>query len=340
MLKKEEVLAQSEAAFSQWGPTWDSHAKINGELYREKGVSHKDVLYKGIGKQCICVSNGPSLEAQIEVLKENYNPELQFIACVDKSLGTLVDAGLTPDLLIVCDASVDYETWMKPWEDATKDIMLGCCITANPEWSKNWKGPICFFVNKDNIDSQIRYSQISGCGEMIPAGSNVGNSVIIFTTQIMAFDEWLLIGYDYCWGEDNYYAYNDPAGKRHWMKHIQMIDQWGRIVNTSQNLLFSARWLGDYYKMIVQEKGCNIYNCSGFGILNMPRLKFERKLKSFEKRKITDKEKQMIIMKKADIATIRPDQGDEALQAELKKPVVDVTVRTISTEDAAWLQAL
>jgi len=340
MLKKEEVLAQSEAALKQWGPLWDSHAKKNGALYKEKGIPHKDMLYKGIGKQCICIADGPSLEKQIDTLKQYYNPELMYIACVDKAMSVLIDNDLIPNLVIVCDAGIDYKKWMEPYKEQTKNIMLGCCITSNPDWSENWQGEICFFVNKDNIDSQIRYSKISECPELIPAGSNVGNSVVIFTTQLMGFDEWLLVGYDYCWGDGNYYAFQDPPGKRHWMKHIQMIDQWGDIVNTSQNLLFSARWLGDYYKMIVQEKGCQIFNCSEQGILNMPRLKLNRKMRAFKKREISIQEKQMIIMKIADTAIVRPDQGDEALQVELKKPVVDVMVRSIKPEAAAWLQTL
>lgn len=215
MLSKEEVLAQSNAALNQWKDIWDSHAKRNGKIYAERGVSHKDLLYSGVGKTCICVSTAPSLEKTLPVLKKYYNKETMFVACVDKSLGILIDHGIIPDLTIVCDASVDFDKWCKPWIDKTDDILLACCVTANPEWSEAWKGRISFFTNKDNIQSELRYSELSGCKELIPAGSNVGNSVVIFTTQLMGFDEFLLIGYDYCWGDGNYYAFQDPPNKRH-----------------------------------------------------------------------------------------------------------------------------
>ena len=183
-------------------------------------------------------------------------------------------------------------TWSLP-----KRTRAASVITANPDWSEAWHengGEVWYFVNKDNIKTEERYAPMSGCREVIPASSNVGNAQVVFATQILGYDRYLLLGYDYSWGfDENYYSFNDGE-KRYWMKHLQFIDYTGRMVNTSQNLLFSARWLTDFHKNFLSQRGITIVNCCGQGLLdNVPRMRLEKALNA-KAREITQADRDSV----------------------------------------------
>ena len=198
------------------------------------------------------------------------------MAC-DKSFGHLVDRGIRVDFLLVCDANVNYERYLKPWADKLKDTVLISNVCANPLWTDpalGYKARI-FFVCEDVIDSHVEFSRISGCGNLIPAATNVSNTMVVAATQstntgrnnLMGFDKILLTGFDYSWCDDaNYYAFDaDGGGKRHYMRHVYLIDGKGRPTYTSSNLMFSARWLGEYIKAF----NLPIVQCSARTILGL-----------------------------------------------------------------------
>lgn len=338
-LTPDEVLAQSEAAFRQWDETWSKHSKINGEMYKAEGHSHKELLWEGAGKTMLCCALGPSFEDNIGLIKEHKDNPALLISCVDKCMGPLIDNDIIPDYVIIADAGIDYNKWCAPWIDKTDDITLIANVNANPEWTTNWKGRKIFYVNKDNIQTEKKYSEISGCHEFIPASSNVGNTVVVFTTQILGCDEYILLGYDYCWGdEDNYYAFGD-SNKRWWMRHAQMVDLIGRLVNTSQNLIFSARWLTDYWRGVLIQQNIKIVNCSGKGILELPKARLETKLRAVKKRPLTQADKNKIAAARMESIRITALDGKEKLENAIKDHnVTEVIVNHIPQEVREWLQ--
>jgi len=301
MLTSKEVLEQSKNAFREWDTIWRKHSEINGKIHRERGLSHQDLLFRGIGKVLLLIGMGASLEDKIEIIKKYQNKGVD-IGCVDKAFGYLTDNGIKVNYVFLADAGISYERWIEKWIDKTENVILISNINANPKWTQNWKGDVCFSVFKDNIHSEKIYSKISGCYQFIPAGSNVGNSAIIFSTQILGYDEYWLVGYDFCWdNKKNYYAFSDSE-KRFFMKHIMMIDNWNNFVFTSQNLLFSARWLSDFYIKVLNQHRVKIFNCSEYGILKaVPTANLEQKLKTFRKRnlyELSEQEKSIILSKK------------------------------------------
>lgn len=301
MLTSNEVLEQSKNAFREWDPIWRKHSEINGKIHKEKGLSHQDLLFNGVGKALILIAMGSSLEDKIEIIKKYQNTGID-VGCVDKAFGYLIDAGIEVKYVFLADAGISYERWLEKWIDKTKNTILISNINANPKWTQNWKGDICFSVFKDNIQSEKIYSKISGCYQFIPAGSNVGNSAVIFATQILGYDEYWLVGYDFCWDtKRNYYAFND-SDKRYWMRHVIMVDNYNNFVFTSQNLLFSARWLTDFYLKMLQPARIKIYNCSDYGILQaIPTADLKYKMETFKKRELyelNDIEKNLILSRK------------------------------------------
>jgi len=100
------------------------------------------------------------------------------------------------------------------------------------------------------------FSSISGCNNLIPAGTNVSNAMVVMLTQsdnsgrknYFGYDKLLLIGFDYSWTyEGKYYAFDkDGGGKANYMKHGYLVNHAGEYCNSSGNLMFSAQWLAKY----------------------------------------------------------------------------------------------
>jgi hypothetical protein len=253
-MKEEMIRAQSEAAYKQWSEQWRTHAKENGKIKQKSLI---DFYQTGSGKAVLCVANGYSLEENIETIKANQH-KVDIFAC-DKTLGHLLDNGIKPKYVMMCDANVSYEKYLEKWQDQLSDTVLFANICGNPEWAKkgNWKD-IYFFLNKDILGSEKEFAALSGCDNAIPAATNVSNAMVVLLTQcdnggkcnFFGYDKILLIGYDYSWRFDGkYYAFNDDGdGKHQYMRHIYLKTSDGDFAYTSGNLAFSAQWFETYVK--------------------------------------------------------------------------------------------
>jgi hypothetical protein len=250
-LNEDQLIKQSNTAYNQWCEQWRDHAKQHSKFKMKSLTDFENI---GIGKIIVVAANGYSLEENMDTLKKHNNVDI--LAC-DKSLGHLLDNGISPKYCVVCDANVDYEKYMEKYKDQLQDTILFINVCANPKWSKNgnWKD-IYFFVNRDVINSHEEFSKLSGCKNFIPAGTNVSNAMIIFLTQCdnearrnhFGYDKMLLLGFDYSWRHDgNYYAYDyDGGGKRNYMKHAYFNTDSGKHAYSSGNLIFSKDWILKY----------------------------------------------------------------------------------------------
>jgi hypothetical protein len=339
MLTEKEVHDQSVRAFEHWKTIWDENTKANGELLKKIKTSQKHLLNLGFGKKLLCVACGASLETKIDIVKK-YKTDALDIACVDKALPILIEHGLHPKYVFLADAGVSYEKYCEKYIDQTEDMVLISNVQANPKWSHNWKGKVIFYVNKDNIGSEAIYSPMSGCVEMIPASSNVGNSVIVFSTQIFGYDEYLMLGYDFSFGIDtHYYAFEDND-KRYWMKHAQLIDYSGNICYSSQNLIFSSKWLDDFNSTMVKAKGIKLYNCSGCGVSGVHPANLEKKIKNLKVRKLTDDEKLKILNSRIETISLTAQDGAQALQQALESHnVIGIKLDYVPNEVNTWLNS-
>jgi hypothetical protein len=246
------IKAQSEAAYKQWAEQWRDHCIQNKKFEKKSWNVFEN---SGIGKAILCVGNGYSLEENIEIIKK-YKDNVDIICC-DKTLGHLINNGIYPTFCVVCDANVDYDKYLKPYEDKLKNTILFINACANPKWSHNgnWKNKY-FFVNKDILKSEKEFMELSGTVNVMPAGTNVSNAMLILITQsdnegrrnFFGYDKIILIGYDYSWkAEGGYYAFDhDGSGKRNYMTHTYAVSPAGNFIYTSGNLNFSCDWLSTY----------------------------------------------------------------------------------------------
>jgi len=270
-VRDEQVLAQSKAAYNQWAPQWREHAKIHAE-FPQKSLS--DFNSTGVGKAVLAIANGYSLEENIQTIFENQKNV--DIICCDKTLGHLLSHGITPKFCLVADANVSYEKYLKPFENELEDTILLMNACGNPEWTKNgnWKD-IYFFVNKDILGSEKEFCKISGCPNIIPAGTNVSNALVIMLSQsdnnarqnFFGYDKILLIGFDYSWKfNGKYYAFDDDGGgKANYMRHSYLVFPTGEFGYTSGNLQFSAQWLEQY----IRAFNLPVVNCAKATLLNL-----------------------------------------------------------------------
>ena len=309
-MNEQHIRTQSEAAYNQWAPQWREHAKEHSK-YKMKSLL--DFENTGIGKAVLCVANGFSFEENIEAIKLHKN-NVDIIAC-DKTLGHLLNNGITPKFCMVCDANVDHAKYLEPWKDQLQDTILLVNVCGNPEWAKlgNWKD-VYFFINKDIIDSQLEFSKLSGCKNFIPAGTNVSNAMVIMLTQsdnhgrrnFFGYDKILLIGFDYCWRYDGkYYSFDSDGGlKENYMRHVYCTTQDGRFAYTSGNLAFSAQWLEKYIRTfnlpIVQCSKSTILGSLKYGSLG-DQAKYRYKLEDSEAIKTAVRSLRKLHMQKMEI---------------------------------------
>ena len=281
LLSYRDVKRQSETVLGQFREKWLSHSRENASHPNRKDC--EELRLCGLGKVLVVCAMGESLEDAIPVIRK-YRERCDVMAC-DKTFGPLLDAGITPDFVQICDANIPY-SWLEKWVEKTRGVKLIATAYANVDWTRAWKGPIYFYLNRDAIDSQKEFSPIMGAKtRTIPAGSNVSNALVIFMLGVdetsqgnwAGYEQYLLTGYDYSWRpksadlgpgirDGKYYAFNDPRPKRWYMQHRTLLDMNRDIVHTSENLLFSAKWLFSY----VTNYNLPVVNCSNRGLLDIP----------------------------------------------------------------------
>lgn len=315
-----KIRLQSEAAYKQWAVQWREHCERHSK-FKMKPLT--DFEFTGIGRSVLCVANGYSFEENIETIKK-YQHNVDILCC-DKTLGHLLDNGIKPTYIVVCDANVDYERYLAPWKDQLSETICFINVCANPKWTEGikWKD-LYFFVNKDILKSEREFSSISGCTNFIPAGTNVSNAMVVLLTQsddygrrnFFGYDKILLIGYDYSWRlGGKYYSYNvDGNLKSNYMCHSYLVNHAGSYCYTSGNLEFSSQWLSAYNKKfnlpLVQCSKETITNNIQFGDLEKQMQYSFRKEDAADLRKKTARLRELMAERRQieqQIATIGKD---------------------------------
>jgi len=260
LLDQKDVRAQSENAWNTWKYKWLKNCAINKDLNR---ISLKTLVNECRDHILIQAAFGHSLSLHLDTIKA-YRGKVKVMCC-DKAYGYLMDAGIVPDYCIIADASVTTD-----WQNGhdTSETTLFANIACNPEWTKEWKGRLVFYVNWDNIGTADRLAKAGNCYEAIPASSNVSNAQVVLASQVLNPTAQFLVGYDYSWEEGgNYYAAKDSE-KRHYMHHSDVISFDGKLTQTSSNLMFSCYWLMQFLAKF-SDRG--VVNCSERGILGINR---------------------------------------------------------------------
>lgn len=282
-LDYQAVKQQSTAVFNQFGKSkWIPFAEENSKHKNRRDP--EELRASGVGKILVSVGLGASLEDSIDDLKK-YRDKIDIICC-DKGFKVLLDNGIKPNYVMLADCNILWQKWA-PREEETQGVSLISTPYGNVTWTRKWRGPVYFYVNRDAIGTEEIFLEIMGNkARLVPASTNVANAQVVFWTGLdeinpnMPFglyEKILLVGYDYSWRPNgNYYAFRDVKPKRHYMNHNTMLDVNRDLVFTSENLLFSAKWMTDYCSAF--NHLLNIVNCSDRGLLEIRRSTLEKEL--------------------------------------------------------------
>lgn len=266
-LTNEQIKKQSLNAFNQWKSDWIANTKANKPYI--KGSIYQNLTGIGKGKLLLALANGPSLDRDIEIIKK-YRKYFDII-CVDKTFKYLMDHGIKPNYVCLCDANVNFEKYCNGLD--TKDTILLSNMCSQKQWISYWKGPVFFFINKDSIKSEELFCAISDYYDLIPAASNVGNCMLVLCHLVLQYDKVICHGFDYSWQAGTYYA-GDASPKECWMANTMISDYRGHQVRTSNNLMFSVKWIQAYLKNM---RVTNFINCTEGGLLTgIPVKKLEK----------------------------------------------------------------
>lgn len=275
-MNKDEIIKQSKNVYKQWSKLWAKNATAHKDFPKK---SFEDFRNSGIGRAALLVASGFSFEENLETIKK-YAHNVDIICC-DKTLGHLIDNGIYPKICITCDSNISYEKYLKPWEDKLSSIILFNNVCGNPEWSKaKWKSTY-LYVNKDVMGYEKEFIELSGCKNIVTAGTNVSNMMVVLLYQadnevkqnLFCYDKLILIGFDYSWKQDGkYYAFDESGGgKFNYMRHVYGLSLEGNLIYSSNNLSGSGSWLNLYVKAfkvpVVQCGKDSLYNFGRIGDL-------------------------------------------------------------------------
>ena len=283
MLTHKDVVKQSWSVYRQFGEQkWIPYAKENAKLPQK---SCEELLGCGVGKTLVIAAMGESIEKTVPFLVK-YRDRFDLMTC-DKGFVPLLEHDLKADYVMICDCNIPAMYFERHLLH-TEGTNLIATIYANPMWTKPWLGSRYFYINKDAIESERVFLPLSEKPlRVMAASSNVSNAMVVFVSgcdnvmkmNFMGYDRYLLVGYDYSWRPDgNYYGWIDPKPKRYYMNHRTILDMNNDIAFTSENLLFSAKWL---YMYLSAHSFLPFVNCSERGLLEISkRSSLEKELSS------------------------------------------------------------
>lgn len=164
--------------------------------------------YKGFqGKPAILVSAGPSLDEEVELLRQIKQAGTAYIFSVGSAINTLVEYGAYPDAMVSIDPSDANKQVFQKLIDARIDfipLIFGTCI--GPGTLDSYSGPkIHVITDKDKISPYLL--TIPEGGEL-PVVSDA-SSVAIVALEILhrlGCDPIVLVGQNMAYREAKYYA--------------------------------------------------------------------------------------------------------------------------------------
>ena len=200
-----------------------------------------DVVSNCNGKTAILVAAGPSLDKNIQLLKEAKNKA--FILAVDTAIKPVLNAGIVPDLTISVDSHKPPELFKQNGEYV--DIPIVADLQSNAEVISGYKGKRFYSYNFDksffNIYMKEDYMEVC-----LDSGGSVANDAFSFLVKC-GFKNIVFIGQDLAYSNTK-----TPAGAAYDNediikfeksdKHFLIEDIYGEQVYTEANMDLYRKW--------------------------------------------------------------------------------------------------
>lgn len=196
------------------------------------------------GKPAILIGAGPSLDKNIELLKE-CSEKACLIAC-DAAHKSLSIQGVKPHIVFVAETKAEVKEFLD--YENSEDVILAAHSLIHPSVHEDWKGPIRWFnaypteaepFTKAVIEFTGQIGRIAACGSVV---------TIMFSFAVggLKSDPIIMVGMDSAfYAIDKHHAQHSPAGDFSMYKEMEQFDVFGNQCLTNVALACFARWLED-----------------------------------------------------------------------------------------------
>lgn len=147
------------------------------------------------GKTSIVIAGGPSLDDNIDWIKENQKD--LFIFSVSRIAGRLVNYGITPDIVVSVDPQEVSFDVSRGMFDLTNETLFVNSYHVSPKILSQWPGKSLYMGQRLPWESDTDHDNI------ITVGPTVTNSSVRLAIE-MGFSKILLSGVDFCYSKSGY----------------------------------------------------------------------------------------------------------------------------------------
>jgi len=198
-------------------------------------------MFEGI--PAICVSAGPSLDKNIEEIKNAEGKAL--IICVGTALKALLKHNINPDIVVSMDGD---EANYKHFKDITEipDTYLFAELGNHYKIQSNWNDKQVFFTMKRNFSAWVE--KLKGEYTPVKTGGSVAHSMVDLAYKLGA-DPIVLVGQDLAYAEGRTHAsgttYEGQKAENNKMIEVEGIN--GDTVSTSKSFLSMLSYFNNYF---------------------------------------------------------------------------------------------
>ncbi len=189
----------------------------------------------------VIVSAGPSLDKNVELLKEVKNKAL--ILAVDTALRPLMKRGIRPDLTITIDTKKPLELFM--YDEKMLDIPIVTCIAGNVEVIGKYPGKRIYDYEMD-----VAFAKIYGADDFqkscLETGGSVANNAFTLVREA-GYKNIILIGQDLAYPGNKIHAEETFKDRERidFVKKptdVEVEDIYGNTVYTGADMLIYLNW--------------------------------------------------------------------------------------------------
>jgi hypothetical protein len=159
----------------------------------------------------ICVSSGPSLKRNVDLLKGKEDSFL-IVAC-DTSLITLLRRGIIPHAVVTIERNLMYEVWMpqvlEEFPEECKRILLVSQSVSEPLTAGRWPGPVFVVGKMDSPADTWLVREVLNMNTMV-SGMSVAHMAMCFAVGL-GCPKVALIGQDLSFDDDGLTTHMEGA---------------------------------------------------------------------------------------------------------------------------------
>ncbi|MGM0409205.1 MAG: motility associated factor glycosyltransferase family protein [Bacillota bacterium] len=210
------------------------------------------------GIPAIVVSNGPSLDKNIEDLKQAKDKAI--IISAGSSTKALLNHGIEPDIVVSIDGKVEnWEIHFEDIVDKIDDTILASELGNQYMINRNWKGPQLFFTMKRNFSGWIE--DLKGEYETIRTGGTVAHSSAYLAYKL-GCDPIVFVGQDLAFTDDKYHSEKSGYDGKEFDDYDTVeIDGWdGKVKTTKKYKTMIA-----YFESLFEQFDCKVIDATEGG---------------------------------------------------------------------------